>query len=228
MTDGPLIVVVHSTTASIAPAAAAVTAELPTARVWNLLDDRLGSDAEDAGTVTPALGDRMSTLIGHGLRGGADAALVVCSMYGAVTAEVATATGVPVVSSDAHMIDEILHRAPRRVAVLASLRTSAADSSERISHRLRDIGSPTEVVPIYCSGAAAAASAGDEAALAAALTTGIEEAGGTFDLICIAQYSLAPAHAALARRVDAPVISAPVHAARAIAAAIAPRKENRP
>ncbi|OZC42529.1 hypothetical protein CH286_25565 [Rhodococcus sp. WWJCD1] len=227
MSDEPLIAVVHSTTASISPTAAAFAAEFPGARLWNLLDDRLGSDAETLGGVTPPLRDRMLGLVRHGIDGGADAVLMVCSMYGD-TVEVADKLFLaPVTSSDADMMDEIVRLAPRRVAVLASLHASAADSTNRLHEHLAANGAGIEVVPVFCDGAAAAAAAQDRPGLVAALAAGVAGAGGEFDLLCIAQYSLSPVHDELAAATGVAVVSPPRFAARSVASKIAASNEGR-
>ncbi|MCV7287575.1 hypothetical protein H7J87_19820 [Mycolicibacterium wolinskyi] len=215
----PLIAVVHSTPASITPIAAAFEVEFPDARLWNLIDDRLGPDADAAGTLTPGLRDRMLNLIRHGISGGADAVVMACSMYGEVRDVAEKLFVTPVFSSDADMMDEIARMAPRRVAVLASLPTATADTSARLADRLQRSGVDTEVVGVYCEGAAAAAAAGCLTRLVDTLTAAADT--GTFDLLCLAQYSLSPAAADLAAKTGVPVVS-PTHlAARAVAARLA-------
>ncbi|MDV3123941.1 hypothetical protein M1247_03345 [Mycobacterium sp. 21AC1] len=218
MRDRPLIAAVHNTTASIAPLRGALAHELPGAVLWNLMDDRLGADADDAGGLDPRLRNRMLDLIRHGVNGGADAVLIACSMYGEVRAIAEKLLTTPVFASDSDMISEIAASAPRRVAVLASLQGSAADSTARITAALADTSSTSaEVLPVFCRGAADAAERADISALVEAFATELDHTGGEFDLVCIAQYSLSPAAAALADKIGVPVISPPRSAARAIA-----------
>jgi hypothetical protein len=212
---GPLIAVVHTTTASIKPTADALALELPGARVWNLLDDRLGPDADELGAMSPRLRDRMLNLVRHGVNGGADAALMVCSMYGDAQPVAEKLFSVPVVSSDSDMMAEIARVAPRRVAVLASLRAAVSDTATRLTATLA--GTDVEVVPAFCPGAAEAAAAGDASGIVEALLSGLAAAGGPFDMACIAQYSLSPAAEQIAARTGLTVVSPPRYAARAIA-----------
>ena len=60
---------------------------VPRGRLWHLLDNRLVTDADAAGGLTPALHDRMSSLIQYAVDGGADAVQLSCSMYGPVAAD---------------------------------------------------------------------------------------------------------------------------------------------
>jgi hypothetical protein len=210
----PLIAVVHTTPASMAPTASALRSEIPGARVWNLLDDRLGADADALGEMAPQLRARMLNLLRHGVDGGADAVLMVCSMYGDTQPLAEKLLPVPVFSSDADMMDAIRATSPRRIAVLASLRAATVDSTNRLREAL---GDDVEVVPAFCAGAAEAASAGDRAALIDSLVAGAETAGGDFDMLCVAQYSLSPVADELGHTTGVPVMSPPRYAAQAIA-----------
>jgi hypothetical protein len=220
VTDGPLIAVVHSAPASISPLATAFAAEFPGARLWNLVDDRLGSDADALGALSPQLRDRMLNLIRHGITGGADAVVMACSMYGEVRTLAEKLFTTPVFSSDSDMLDEIVRLAPRRVAVLASLCTATADTATRLAAALG--AGPTEVVPVYCDGAARAAASGDLAGLVSALAAGADT--DDFDLLCLAQYSLSPAADELTAKTGVPVVSPPRLAARAVAARLQPER----
>jgi hypothetical protein len=218
--DEPLVAVIHSTTASMPPTTAAFAAEYPAARIWNLLDDRLACDADIAGEVTKPLRNRMVNLIGHGVDGHADAVLMACSMYGSAKDFAATLWSIPVFTSDGDMMDAIVAAQPKRVAVLASLHASAVDSQARLAAHLSQSAPRGEVVGVFCTGAAAAAAAGDHGGLVKALADEIISAGGEFDALCIAQYSLSPAHDELARITGIPVFSPPRFAAAAIRAAV--------
>ncbi|MGV9868416.1 hypothetical protein [Rhodococcus koreensis] len=214
MTAHPMIAVVHSTTASIAPTAAAFVRELPQARLWNLLDDRLGADADRLGTVTPPLRRRMLNLIQHGIDGGADAVLMACSMYGDTVAVAERIWTTPVFASDLDMMNHLARTRPRTVAVLASLEAAAADSATRLRIHLDAQHADTEIVPIFSTGAAAAAAAGDLNQLVDTLAADLD--GRDVDTLCIAQYSLSPAADGLAELTGLPVVSPPHLAARAV------------
>ena len=78
MTGSPVVALIHATPAAMARARAAFDERFPPAELWNLLDDRLISEAEAAGGLTPALRHRMSAPIRHAVGGGADAVLLSC------------------------------------------------------------------------------------------------------------------------------------------------------
>ena len=217
MTERPLIAAVHATPASIAPLTAALADELPGAQLWNIIDDRLGPDADAVGgELTPELRDRMLNLVRYGVTGHADAVVIACSMYGGVREIAEKVFTTPVFSSDADMMADIVRAAPRRVAVLASLRGAAADTTARLRAMLVVDHPATEVVPVFCPGAAEAAAVADVPAVVGALANGLEGAGGQFDMVCIAQYSLSPAADDLAAKIALPVSAPTRAAARAI------------
>jgi hypothetical protein len=213
-----MIAAVHATPASIAPLTAALADELPGAQLWNIIDDRLGPDADAVGgELTPELRDRMLNLVRYGVTGGADAVVIACSMYGEVGKVTEKLFTTPVFTSDADMMADIVRAAPRRVAVVASLQGAAADTSARLTATLAAGQHSAEVVPVFCEGAAQAAARADIPALVGALAAGLEGVGGSFDMVCIAQYSLSPAADELAAKIAVPVVAPTRAAARAIA-----------
>lgn len=224
---GPTVAMVHATTAAIAPAVAAFTERFPEAGLWHLLDDRLVSDAEGAGGLVPPLRRRMLSLIGHAVAGGADGVLLTCSMYGPVARLATQLWDLPVAGSDEAMYARVAAERPARVAVLGSLETAVADSRERLRRTLADGAGPgagggTEVVGVLCPGAAAAATAGDGAALLASLRSAAEPLAREVDLFLLGQYSLTPAQAGLEAALEVPVWSPPHVAADVLARRLRP------
>ena len=208
---GPTVAMVHATPAALGPAVAAFDECFPEADLWHLLDDRLVSDAEQAGGLVPPLRRRMLSLIGHAISGGADGVLLTCSMYGPVARLATQLWDRPVAGSDEAMYQRVVAERPARVAVLGSLETAVADSAERLRQALAEAGPDpgTEVLGVLCPGAAAAAMAGDHQALLASLRSGAEPLAGTVDAVLLGQYSLAGVHGALEAALGVPVWSPP-------------------
>ena len=206
---------VHATPAAIAPAVTAFADCFPEAELWHLLDDRLVSDAEQAGGLVPPLRRRMLSLIGHAVSGGADGVLLTCSMYGPVARLATQLWDRPVAGSDEAMYQRVVAERPGRVAVLGSLETAVADSTERLRQALAEAGAAarTEVLGVLCPGAAAAARAGDDEALLASLASAAEPLAGQVVLLLLGQYSLTGVHAALEAALGLPVWSPPYVAA---------------
>jgi hypothetical protein len=220
--DGPTVALVHATPAAMAPAVAAFAERFPEAGLWHLLDDRLVSDAEQAGGLVPPLRRRMLSLIGHAVAGGADGVLLTCSMYGPVARLATQLWDRPVAGSDEAMYERVAAERPARVAVLGSLETAVADSADRLRQVLAGDGRGTEVVGVLCPGAAAAATAGDGAALLASLRAAAGPLAGEVDLFLLGQYSLTPARAQLQAALEVPVWSPPHVAADVLARRLRP------
>ncbi|OZM78849.1 aspartate/glutamate racemase family protein [Pseudonocardia sp. MH-G8] len=212
----PLVALVHATPASMAPAAASFAEAFPQARLWNLLDDTLISDAERAGRVTEDLRVRMRALIGYAVDGGADAVQLTCSMYGPVAHEVADRHPVPVLASDGALFDEVARRAPRRALVLGPIEAGTRDTVSRLQGH---VGARTVVHGAVVAGAREALAAGsvaEAARLVSAAARGAEAA----DLVVLGQFSLAPTHDAAQADLDVALLS-PAHlAAQALRSAI--------
>jgi hypothetical protein len=176
----------------------------------------------------------MLSLIGHAVAGGADGVLLTCSMYGPVARLAAQLWDRPVAGSDEAMYERVAAERPARVAVLGSLETAVADSAHRLRQVLAAAGGPgaggpgsgggrgTEVVGVLCPGAAAAAAAGDGAALLASLRAAAEPLAGTVDLFLLGQYSLTPSLAGLRAALEVPVWSPPHVAAEVMARRLRP------
>ena len=81
-------------------------------------------------------------------------------MYGGARDFAAKLWSTPVFTSDGDMMDAIAAAKPRRIAALASLQASAVDSQARLAAHLSGSDHPTEVIGVFCAGAAAAAAAG--------------------------------------------------------------------
>ncbi|TYB56596.1 aspartate/glutamate racemase family protein [Nonomuraea sp. PA05] len=210
-----IVAVVNATTASIQPADDGLAEGFPEADAWHLLDDRLVTEADAAGGMTPALARRMLALIDHAVRGGADAVLLSCSMYGPVAGLARRVHEVPVIGSDEAMFAEVARRSGA-VLVLGSLESAAADSARR----LREVADGVEVRALAAPGAAAAAAAQDWPDLTDALARAAQPLLGEAELVLLGQYSISPVHAELAARLGTPVLSPPLAAARALREAL--------
>ncbi|PRX97928.1 aspartate/glutamate racemase family protein [Allonocardiopsis opalescens] len=213
MAATPTIALISATPASIPPARSAFAAAFPEARLWNLLDDRLLDDAQDAGEVTPALVDRMHRLIDHATAGGADAVLLTCSLYGFVARERAERSAVPIHAPDTAALDAAVAAGHRRILVLASIPGALDDAQRRFTAHAHAAAASIEIDGALAPDAYRAALDEDAEALASALERACAARPGGTDAVLLAQYSLAPAADALARALGVPVYSGPGRAA---------------
>lgn len=210
------IALISATPLAIGPAAAAISEAFPDGTVWNLLDDRLLADAGVAGGITETLAARMDQLIDFAIAGGADGVLLTCSQYGArAGVRDASADGVAVLSADGPLFDEVVEQHPSRVLLVASLESAAADSGERLSAAFASAGVSTNLQPLVVPAASKPLEADQ---LTEVLTAAVAEVDDEYDVIVLAQFSLAPAAAALADRFGVPVLDGPRAAARRLTA----------
>lgn len=212
MTDSrsPRIALISAVPNAMGPAAAALRTEFEDPEIWNLLDDRLLSDADRAGGVDASLSERMAELITIAESGGADAVLLTCSLYGFV----AEAHPSPLVlAPDQAMFDDVAAAHHASVLVIASIPSALEDSVERLSRHLAARGSRTIVRGVTPAGALETSRTGSTSQLAAVIAEAVAAAEPA-DAVLLAQYSLAPAAAELARALATPVYTGPASAAR--------------
>jgi Asp/Glu/hydantoin racemase len=205
----PLVAVINATSASVAPAEAALAEAFPEAQVWNLLDDRLISDAEAAGGLTPALSHRMLSLIDYASTGGADAVLLSCSMYGPVLDQARRAQELPMLSSDEALFEEVASRSFDSVLLLGPLASAVEDSVARLRQMLRASASETRLIGRVAAGAIEATAYSDIDELVRALQAAASSYVDDVDAVVLANFSLAPARAVLEAALHIPVLSAP-------------------
>lgn len=214
---GPRIAVISAVPTAIAPANAALTARIPDAQIWNILDDRLLEDAADAGGLTPALRARMDALIDHALAGGADGLLLTCSLYGAVARARAASEAVPILAPDDAAFDDVLAEGFTSILVVSPKQSALEDTLARITAAAATRGaSAPELAGVAVESAHNAATSGPEA-LAREIAVAIESVSTRFDAVLLAQYSLAPAAPLLREQLAAPLFSTPSSAAELLA-----------
>jgi len=219
----PFVGLIHSTPAAIAPATAALRSELDGVRLWNLLDDRLIADAEEAGALIPRLQHRMMTLVRYAFEGGVDAVLMTCSQYGSVAPSAREELGRPVYGSDEAMFDRIAAGGDAAVGLLASLEDTRRDSTTRLEAAIARRGSQVQVRGVTADGASEAAARGDHVALADRLEAAARSLGDDIPSFALAQYSLTPVADELTARLGRPVLSPTGLAAAGIRSAIGAR-----
>lgn len=229
-TGAPTVAVINATAASVAPAKAALAEGFPEATVWSLMDDRLISDAEAAGGLTPELSARMASLIDYAVKGGADAVLLSCSMYGPVVQQERRGSDVPMLSADEELFTEVARRGYRSVLLLGPLPPAVQDSVDRLRAVLAatPASATTVVVGEVATGAHALVASGDlqglERLLAATATPHLEDV----DAVVLGNFSLAPAREGVERSLGKPVLSPPLLAAAQLRARVVGNESVRP
>jgi hypothetical protein len=211
----PRIAIISAVPAAIAPAVSALAEGFPGAEAWNLLDDRLLTDASDG--VDDRLAARMQRLIAHAIAEGADGILLTCSLYGEIARQVDRNVGIPVLAPDDAAFAELVTGGFDRILVVASFEGAANDSGERLSQALTEAGATSAVECVVAEDAMTATSNGDLPGLERALLDAIRPRAGSTDVVFLAQYSLAPAARALSEALAMPVVSGPLSSALRLA-----------
>lgn len=219
----PRIALISATTAAIPPITSAFGST--DTELWNILDDRLLSDADAQGGLTPGLRDRMRRLIDHAIDEGADGILLTCSFYGSVVPEARAALEIPILSADEAVFSAVLDGGHERVLVVSPAEGPLQDSLQRFQEEAARRGLTVETTGIAPDGAFEAARSGYPADLSDVLERGIAPYVDAVDAILLAQYSLSPAAAAVARSTGLPVYTGPFAARDALLAAIDARAE---
>lgn len=216
----PLIALVGATAAAIPPTMEAFRKRFPEARLWNLLDDRLITDAIDAGRLTEKLHKRMSRLIDYALDGGATGVLLTCSMYGPVAHEAAESADVPILAADDAAFEDIAASGWSRIALVSSLPAALASAEQRLRGFLVDRTHSLEFIGVLAAPAFQASIDGDVEGMAVAVVEAVAAVDPRPDAVFLAQYSLTPAADAIADATELPVLSGPGTAALALRTAI--------
>jgi aspartate/glutamate racemase len=213
------IALIHAVPMAIAPVAAAFDAQWPEAERINLLDDSLSVDRQRAGALTPAIAARIAALADYARACAADGILYTCSAFGAAIEAVARASAIPVLKPNEAMFEDALATG-RRIGMLATFPPSVAGM--KAEFRAQAGTSGATIATICVPDAMGAAQRGDMATHNALLAAAAQrpEAQG-FDALMLAQFSMAPACAAVQAVARCPVLTSPASAVRRLKQALA-------
>ncbi len=200
------VALIHALTMSFGPVAEAFAKLWPEAQTQNILDDSLSVDRERAGELAPEFYERIKALADYGLRCGANAILYTCSAFGPAIEAVARQVNVPVLKPNEAMFDEALQRG-RRIGMLATFQPSIGGMEAEFRAQA---GSRQAEIRSFCvPEAMAALRRGDANAHNALLAQAARSKGQDFDVLMLAQFSMAPARDAVQAAVRCPVLTSP-------------------
>jgi hypothetical protein len=115
----PRIALIHAMQLAVEPVGDAFRELWAQARITHLLEDSLAPDLSAAGSITPAIVDRIVALARYSECCGADAVLYTCSAFGTAIDEAKRSVEIPVLKPNEAMLEEAL-AAGARVALLSS------------------------------------------------------------------------------------------------------------
>jgi membrane-bound ClpP family serine protease len=183
---------------------AEIDPELP---VRHIVDESLLSEARAAGTITPALAER----IGDTLRDAAmrDAAVVLCtcSTIGGCAEQSGQDNKRAVLRVDRPMAEQAV-AAGRRILVAAALASTLAPTTALILDAAQRAGKDVQIIEVFCGSAWASFEQGDQAGYIQAIAARLREVAPQGDVIVLAQASMADA-ASLCADLGIPILSSP-------------------
>jgi Asp/Glu/hydantoin racemase len=207
--SAPRIALVHALAHSVAPINDAMARDWPQARRMNLLDDSLSADlAAGANGLDDAMQKRFSVLARYAVDCGSDAILFTCSAFGPCIERVAREhPAIPVLKPNEAMIEDVCANA-RRIGLVATFAPTLASMPAEFPH-------DAQLHVALADGALQALNAGDAAAHNELVAqAALRLRGDGCDAIALAQFSMACAADAVARRTGLPVFTTVTSAVR--------------
>ena len=124
---------------AIEPVATVFRELWPQAQTTNLLEDSLAPDLAAAGSITPAIVDRIVALAQYGERCGANAVLFTCSAFGTAIEAAKQAVKVPVLKPNEAMIEDAI-AAGSNLALLTTFEPSIPSLKRELEELATDRG----------------------------------------------------------------------------------------
>ena len=124
---------------AIEPVATVFRELWPQAQTTNLLEDSLAPDLAAAGSITPAIVDRIVALAQYGERCGANAVLFTCSAFGTAIEAAKQAVKVPVLKPNEAMIEDAI-AAGSNLALLTTFEPSIPSLKRELQELATDRG----------------------------------------------------------------------------------------
>lgn len=201
------VALIHATPVAIEPIATAFKSFWPEAVTTNLLEDSLSLDLAAQGDLNAAMHQRFCELTSYSVRTGADAVLFTCSAFGPCIETARRIVEVPVLKPNEAMIEAALALG-NRLALVATFEPSLPAMKAELEDAARQAGRKIELSIHAVPAALKALQAGDGAGhdeLIAQTAKSI----GPVDAVILAQFSMARAEAAVARRVESRILTSP-------------------
>jgi aspartate/glutamate racemase len=192
----------------MAPLREAFSAELPSVRVLNLLDEALLKEAERLGAITPALVRRMTGLVALHETAGAELVLFTCNAYSPHVEQVRAQSAIPVVPIDEAMLEAALAEGSR-LGVLATVQAGLEQQRQGIQRVAEAADKEIEVEAVLRTDAFAALNAGDAAMHDHILLEELARLAPKVDVVLLAQASMARLVDRIPPDTPVPVLSSP-------------------
>jgi len=205
--SGPRIALVHAMPVAIDPVATVFRELWPQAQTTNLLEDSLAPDLAAAGSITPAIVDRIVALARYGERCGADAVLFTCSAFGTAIDAAKLAVKVPVLKPNEAMIEDAL-AAGCDLALLTTFEPSIPSLKKELEELASGRGIKLKLKTRSIPAAIAALQQGYGAEHDRLIAVAAAEMGAC-DALVLGQFSMARAATGIPARAGRKVLTSP-------------------
>jgi hypothetical protein len=179
----------------------------------HIVDESLLTDSRRRGGVDDDVRLRIGTRIRKLSSAGAVRVVCTCSTIGGPSEDVGRALGVEVLRVDRPMADMAV-ASGTTIAIVAALESTIAPTRALLSESAASAGRTVTIVDAPCLEAWTHFEAGDQARYVATLASHLETLDDSFDVIVLAQASMAPVQTVVALR--ALVLSSPRTAVAAL------------
>ena len=202
-----MIAFLHTAPAQVATFESLLREEDASVPTRHVVDATLLADARAAGTVTPAIAQRVAAAIASLAGSDVGVVLCTCSTIGAAAEAAPAPAGFTVMRVDRPMAERAVGLG-KRIALVATLQSTVAPTEELLRDAARRAGRTIEIAALVCADAWPHFERGDLPSYLDAVSRAIEGAAQDADVVVLAQASMAPA-AARASHLSVPVLSSP-------------------
>jgi hypothetical protein len=208
----PRIALIHATALAVGPINQAFARLWPEAQLMNLLDDSLSVDhAKNNGALSNAMIQRFVDLAMYAKAAGADAILFTCSAFGAAIDSAAKAVSLPTLKPNEAMFEEalrLIQLKAGRVALVATFDPSLKPMCAEYGAMAESLHLPISIEPCFVPDAMAALAQGDEMRHHQLVAHAVSKLP-PFDIVLLAQFSMAAAMPMVQASSSAIVLTSP-------------------
>ncbi|HEY4134527.1 MAG TPA: aspartate/glutamate racemase family protein [Alphaproteobacteria bacterium] len=184
------IFLIHPYRPSMAPIEEAFARRWPQATVFNLLEESLYAEVDEAGRFPQTLIPRIRALFDYAELAGADGAVFTGSTFGPAVGEARAGLRIPIFKSDEAMAEAAV-KLGRRIGILCTAERAIPVIGAGVSEAARQAGKAIELVSHWVPQAQALLNAGKRAEHDALVLTAAAKATDC-DVLLIGQVSMAP------------------------------------
>lgn len=220
------IALIHATPVAVDPVGDAFRTIWPECHAFNILEDSLALDLKAAGTLDDAMMTRFRALARYAVDTGANGILFTCSAFGtAIEAAAADVAPIPVLKPNEAMFAEALASGQRPV-MLSTFGPSIPSMQREYALMAAAAGYDPELECVLVDHAMQDLLNGDAESHDARILDACDALQDT-DTVMLAQFSMARAAGAVAKRTGATVLTSPASAVRAMQAAVEENPKQR-